>query len=562
MGPSSIRFCRHTGTPAKCGWVVSSRFAPRQLLGATLSLVICALVVLTHPAPTLAQSIATQPERHGVAPVNTLRVASWNLRDFSVSGDTPIHRSTQTWQPNEIGGLRRTISDAKVDVWLLQGITDLRAARRLFPAQTHLVVFSKEIAGRLSGLRDPFAASDPNASSHQTQPLNTGLGYTAVAIRRSRALRLRRQEHLRAMEGLTPGTALATSAAATAVEVQVAGRKIWLASLDLSRGCKPAAAKTSQGTNQRSTDSCRHRAHHAAILDAWMALRDENDALYLMAGPMAAMHPGAREAERVAARGATETPNGLDPLWFLLDRSSTSIAGNPSAQQARIEAENVLRPPRTSTGLSAAQAPRVARVKLEPPREPSRAPNAPYEPPGQTPRPLTPEGPDTVAGIISRALTELVSVVIGRDESPAAATVGDAPQQPSQGEKNEPTATLDTSMRETELSQPVTVRSDETTAAAEEKLSQLRAAWPAPWWISRTLRFLALAPTTPSKTSDGRDLDCPDATRNGWTGDALILGAPLQSVATLENKSVPLDTRLPQGLPCPIVLDITFEASE
>jgi len=250
-------------------------------------------------------------------------------------------------------------------------------------------------------------------------------------------------------------------------------------------------------------------------------------------------------------------------LWAKLDRTEAEVSGNVAAQAARFEAEEILAPPAPPTGLAAAPAPRVARVKLEPPRPPSRAPNEPYQPPGGVPDNEGAEGPDTVQGLVGRAFAALAESVFGVG---SAETVDSEPVN-SVGQTEDAANFAPDDVRDGRLGgadavdadpMPLQVRTGPSlpepnggdVRADEARVAEARAGWPAPWWLGQSLRFLVLAPP--------ENAGCPGADEKGWTGDAMILGEPLAEIAGL-------DTAPPAAHDtwrCPTVVDMTFRKTD
>ena len=471
-----------------------------------------------------------------------LRVVSWNLEDIWEDSDAALRPGARIWSDAEIRRLSNRLTAIDADVLLIQGAGSLRALRRLFPARTHQVVFSRELATRLVG-----AAAETGA-----EPVRDG--YTAVVLRRSRALRLRRQEHVRAFGenggrrgDVALGRHATPGAAATAIELQVAGRKVWLMSVDLARHCEPSTPASVGGGSGEAP--CVASRWQTDVLDAWMALRDEQDAPYLVAGRLAATDPRAAEGTRAVSDDETA---GHHPFWGRLDRDEEVVAADTVAQASRIEAQEAMAPARPVDPLAAPAAPRVARVTLEPPRAPSRAPNEPFV--------VLPthegdaERDDTFGGLVSRAFVALIESLFGNGSQ---AAPGDASREPTQAQPVEASLPASPSVAPGPENAPAEIGSAvDTTQDDSDAAADVRSRWSAPWWMAQSLRFLSLGP--------GADGGCRDANDAGWTGDAMLVGEPLGAVARLSRQASvePGLAIAGRQLPCPVVLDIVLRPED
>lgn len=207
--------------------------------------------------------------------------------------------------PEQHLALRADTTGLAADVVLLQGITDVQAVRRLFPAASWTVLMSRQVAN--------WQAS--------TQRLPT----TGIAVRHSTDFRASRQEHF------VPPADLAAPAA-TAVLLRSRDRQLWLLSVDYRR-CRATPCVTD--------------GDQLARLPAWLGERLAAGDAVAIGGPRAdvafgelhAKLPGTRPAgdartSAPKAHGAVSAMVGSGPV--LLTSADQAAACGPSANGALI----------------------------------------------------------------------------------------------------------------------------------------------------------------------------------------------------------------------------------
>lgn len=187
----------------------------------------CASLAGAGTALLLALSIG--PAACAEAPLTAgLKIASWDLTEAPNLIPPPPPPAKTSWRTT-FGSERRTrapppepaaapVIDA--DAVLLQGVTDARALRRLFPAREWRLVVSRQM------LR----------SSEDTDPV------TAVAVRAREGLRVTGREFL--LDPTSEGASAFPGgiAAPTAVRLSERGHSVWLLSVALSAGCSAQKA--------------------------------------------------------------------------------------------------------------------------------------------------------------------------------------------------------------------------------------------------------------------------------------------------------------------------------
>jgi hypothetical protein len=175
---------------------------------------------------------------HGPLPAGPLKVLSWNVASSPYAiAMRKIKSATPSWRTS-FGSERRTIeapmapqaADIDADVVLLQGITNPRAMRRLFPARKWRIVFPRRALAAL-----------PKGSVF-TAPVSS-VEVEAVAIRLRQGLRLvGRDDHLDAAPvtqalAASPPTDVDANAPGVAVKVLDRGKPLWLASISIGGAC-------------------------------------------------------------------------------------------------------------------------------------------------------------------------------------------------------------------------------------------------------------------------------------------------------------------------------------
>lgn len=110
------------------------------------------------------------------------------------------------------------------DIVLLQGVTDVPALRRWFPAGRWRVIASRQLIAR--------AVTDAPATG-AIAPIPS----TAIAVRLRRGLRITAQSHLAELADALGKGPDAPTAAGTAVRVMIANRQTWAISVQLPESC-------------------------------------------------------------------------------------------------------------------------------------------------------------------------------------------------------------------------------------------------------------------------------------------------------------------------------------
>ena len=220
-----------------------------SLVRAAVALTALYGVIGAHAMPACAQDAPLPSETEPAAeiipppsplpPPGPLKILSWNVASSPYAiAMRKIKVSAPAWRTS-FGSERRTIEAPPppragmidADVVLLQGITNPRALRRIFPARTWRLVFSKKALEAL-----------PKGSVF-TAPVST-VEVEAVAIRFREGLRIvNRAEAMSDAPGADPASpAVSASAPAAApglaVKVVDRGRTLWFASI--SPVCAPA----------------------------------------------------------------------------------------------------------------------------------------------------------------------------------------------------------------------------------------------------------------------------------------------------------------------------------
>ena len=171
----------------------------------------------------LPKQVLPKPQRR------VIRIAAWNLQ---ASEKAPVaspkpqpvakpqqwrntfgsERNTQRWRQRGAAGF-------EADIVLLQGVANIREARRLFGARTHQLIISRQVLDHRGSAAD-------------------GPGFTAVAIRYRAGFRLTQNRDF-----LPSGAAQAdTTAAPLAVRLWISGNLAWFVSVHLDAGCFKSGA--------------------------------------------------------------------------------------------------------------------------------------------------------------------------------------------------------------------------------------------------------------------------------------------------------------------------------
>lgn len=205
------------------------------------------------PADAAPEAASVQP------PPGPLKVMSWNVASSPYAiAMRKLKSEVRTWRTS-FGSERRTIdapeppqsADITADIVLLQGITNPRAMRRLFPARKWRLVFARRALEAL-----------PKGSVF-TAPLSS-VEVEAIAVRFRPGLRI--VGRVEQMDDATPpeiataapadaataspgdaapaSPARASSAPGVAVKVVDRGRSFWLASASIGKSCDSAESCT------------------------------------------------------------------------------------------------------------------------------------------------------------------------------------------------------------------------------------------------------------------------------------------------------------------------------
>ncbi|MDX2290154.1 MAG: hypothetical protein NW217_15215 [Hyphomicrobiaceae bacterium] len=198
-------------------------------------------------------SAAQGQDRSPYADDGRLRIVSWDLADAIAAGVLEQPQAQAAEEPawrHTFGAERRIAAAAKTfdverlkaDIVLLQGVPNVREARRLFPARDWKLIMARHMLSPDSELVGDIAA----------QP--HGLPASAVALRYQRSLRAVAVEHpLEAPDEPTVPPAEGhpsprSGAAALAVRISYAGSFLWVVSGQLPPACHgecpPARALT------------------------------------------------------------------------------------------------------------------------------------------------------------------------------------------------------------------------------------------------------------------------------------------------------------------------------
>ncbi len=247
-----------------------------------------------------------------------IRIASWHIDDLwheagkalriAGNGSAVTVRSRDDFE-----ALRRQAELLDADVIALQSIGSPQAARRVLPAGSYHLVFSRQLALRYAS--DNRSLSDPRRRT----------GYTAIAVRRNRAVRVQRIVDVPelALSGEANAGAQRTPAG-LAVELRIGGEALWLLAVDLNEACAQA-----EGAGQ-----CPTLDRQVEILGKWVDGKLGEDVSYVIAGSLN------RGVGRPGTGGEGE------PLWGRLDRTA---AGSPAVETIVVlggaDGEAVAEPP-------------------------------------------------------------------------------------------------------------------------------------------------------------------------------------------------------------------------
>jgi hypothetical protein len=289
------------------------------------------------------------------AAAERLRIASWHIPDLwhepgKALTTSPAGGSTIR-DKDDFEALKALGERLDADVIALQSIGSPQAARRVLPAADYHLVFSRQLA--LRAAEDARAFSDPSKRT----------GYTAIAVRRDRALRVQRVMDVPelALSGASGGASTRTPAG-IAVEIRAGGERLWLLAVDLDRTCSAAGPGT--------TADCPTLRAQVEVLGEWVDGRLGEDASYVIAGTLN------------RGIGTGSTAGGAEPLWGRLDRAQGSQGGPETIVVLAGEGEGEA-PPASDTeeGPSRWSATPWKYLKLDRKERRSRASEPPEPPP-------------------------------------------------------------------------------------------------------------------------------------------------------------------------------------
>ena len=183
-------------------------------------------------AALLLQPFLVRPlHAEEAVPPARLTIASWDMSEAPDLEPQDKRPSKQRWRTT-FGSERRTESPPAAsrpmidaDAVLLQGVADLTALRRLFPARIWRLVVSRHMLWPLDGPR----SSSPNDV--------TEVPATAIVVRYREGLRVVAQEHLDDLAAAGAGATEPPGPGATAACILDRGRKLWLLSVSLPASC-------------------------------------------------------------------------------------------------------------------------------------------------------------------------------------------------------------------------------------------------------------------------------------------------------------------------------------
>lgn len=138
--------------------------------------------------------------------------------------DSPRWRTSFGSERRSDTATSKPATGVDADIVLLQGVTDVPALRRWFPAGQWRVVVSRQLITRA-------VADAPHTGAIEPIPS------TAIAVRLRRGLRITAQTHLAELANALGKGPDALTAAGTAVRVMMANRQTWAVSVHLPESC-------------------------------------------------------------------------------------------------------------------------------------------------------------------------------------------------------------------------------------------------------------------------------------------------------------------------------------
>jgi hypothetical protein len=180
---------------------------------------------------TAASPARTDPATAPAAPASDgdqLTILSVDVRTLpgaparTPEAEAPRWRTSFGSERRSEAAMAKPTTSVDADIVLLQGVTDVPALRRWFPAGQWRVVASRQLI-----------ASENEDRAGPTVPS------TAIAVRLRQGLRVTAQTHLAELADALGQGPDAPSAAGTAVRVNLANRQTWAVSVHLPEACPP-----------------------------------------------------------------------------------------------------------------------------------------------------------------------------------------------------------------------------------------------------------------------------------------------------------------------------------
>lgn len=172
-----------------------------------------------------------------------LRIATWDVSQAEKSiFAIPKRKQKSSWRHTfgservDAKKARLGIFNLDVDVVLLQGVRNVSALRRVFPARVWKLILSRDYMRSLPSLgRLPADLRGFDVSATELVALAP---VTAVALRYQRRLRVRAIKHIEPGAGtVRPENQTDQPTAATAVGINYFGSRLWLVSLAFTKSC-------------------------------------------------------------------------------------------------------------------------------------------------------------------------------------------------------------------------------------------------------------------------------------------------------------------------------------
>lgn len=188
--------------------------------------------LLTLACLTAAASARAEPAADPASDDEQITLLSVDVRTLPGALARKPEADIPSWRTSFGSERRSDIAASKpatgvdADIVLLQGVTDVPALRRWFPAGQWRVVASRQLITRTVTDAPVTGAIEPIPS-------------TAIAVRLRRGLRITAQTHLAELADALGKGPDAPTAAGTAVRVMIANRQTWAVSVHLPENCTP-----------------------------------------------------------------------------------------------------------------------------------------------------------------------------------------------------------------------------------------------------------------------------------------------------------------------------------